>query len=70
MMHQISAGRFQRFDELKSTFGFYERLNDQLGKMLADASGQKFPAVKRDMKEDVWMDAKQAKRSGFVDEII
>ena len=70
MMHQISAGRFQRFDELKTTFGFYERLNDQLGLMLAEASGQDFDKIKQDMRDDVWMDAGEAKARGFIDGVL
>lgn len=70
MMHQISAGRFQRFDELKTTFGFYERLNDQLAQVMAEASGQKFAVVKQDMRDDVWMNAREAKTRGFIDGIL
>ncbi|MDP1807924.1 MAG: ATP-dependent Clp protease proteolytic subunit [Actinomycetota bacterium] len=70
MMHQISAGRYQRFDELKTTFTFYERLNTQLAKILADSSGQKLTKIEQDMREDVWMAADQAKSFGLVDEII
>jgi len=70
MMHQISAGRYQRFDELKTTFTFYERLNTQLAKILADSSGQKLAKIEQDMREDVWMAADQAKGFGLVDTII
>lgn len=70
MMHQISAGRFQRFDELKTTFGFYERLNDQLGTLLAEASGQEFESIKQDMRNDVWMSAQETKDRGFIDGVL
>lgn len=70
MMHQISAGRYQRFDELKTTFTFYERLNTQLAQILADSSGQKRSKIEQDMREDVWMAANQAKDFGLIDAII
>jgi len=70
MMHQISAGRYQRFDELKTTFGFYERLNDQLSLSLSASSGQDYKKIKKDMREDVWMNSDEAKERGFVDGII
>jgi len=70
MMHQISAGRYQRFDELKTTFTFYDRLNTQLAKILADSSRQKLAKIEQDMREDVWMAAEEAKASGFVDAVI
>ncbi len=70
MMHQISAGRYQRFDELKTTFGFYERLNDQLSLSLSASSGQDYKKIKKDMREDVWMNSDEAKERGFVDGIL
>lgn len=70
MMHQISAGRYQRFDELKTTFSFYERLNTQLAKMLAHSSGQPLDKIEQDMREDVWMAAEEAKDFGLVDALI
>ncbi len=70
MMHQISAGRYQRFDELKTTFTFYDRLNRQLAKILADSSGQKSTKIEEDMRADVWMAAEEAKGLGFIDAII
>ncbi len=70
MMHQISAGRYQRFDELKTTFGFYERLNDQLSLALAESSGQTYKAIKKDMREDIWMNADETKERGFIDGIL
>lgn len=70
MMHQISAGRYQRFDELKTTFGFYERLNDQLSLALAESSGQAYEAIKKDMREDIWMNADETKERGFIDGIL
>lgn len=70
MMHQISAGRYQRFDELKTTFSFYERLNDQLAGILAECSGQPYAKIKNDMREDVWMSAEEALEFGLIDGII
>lgn len=70
MMHQISAGRYQRFDELKTTFSFYERLNDQLADILAECTGQPFEKIKTDMREDVWMSAEEALEFGLIDGII
>ncbi len=70
MMHQISAGRYQRFDELKTTFGFYERLNEQLAKILADSTAKELSEIEEDMRQDVWMSASEAKEIGLVDEVI
>lgn len=70
MMHQISAGRYQRFDELRTTFGFYERLNTQLAQILADATKQNIEKIHEEMREDVWMAADEAKGFGLVDEVI
>ena len=70
MIHQISAGRYQRFDELKTTFGFYERLNTQLARIIADGSNQDIEKVEQDMRADVWLAAQEAKDLGLVDEII
>jgi ATP-dependent Clp protease, protease subunit len=70
MMHQISAGRYQRFDELKTTFSFYERLNKQLASILSEGTGQGIEKVHQDMREDVWMAADEAKEFGLVDAVI
>ncbi len=70
MMHQISAGRYQRFDELKTTFSFYERLNQQLAKIIADSSHQKLEKVEQDMRADTWMAAEEATGLQIIDEII
>ncbi len=70
MIHQISAGRYQRFDELKTTFGFYERLNTQLARIIADGSNQEIEKVEQDMRADVWLAAEEAKDLGLIDEII
>lgn len=70
MMHQISAGRYQRFDELKTTFAFYQRLNTQLAQILADSSGQTLAKIEQDMREDVWLAADEAKVFGLIDGII
>lgn len=70
MMHQISAGRYQRFDELKTTFGFYDRLNNQLAGILADSSKTEIAKIHEDMREDLWMAAGEAKDFGLVDTVI
>ena len=70
MMHQISAGRYQRFDELKTTFGFYDRLNNQLAGILADSSKTEIAKIHEDMREDLWMAAGEAKDFGLVDVVI
>lgn len=54
----------------QSYYDFVNSNNDNIMKMLAHHTGQPLEKLKKDCKEDVWMDAKQALAYGIVDHII
>jgi ATP-dependent Clp protease protease subunit len=43
---------------------------NSLAKMMADACGQPFEKVLKDVERDFWLDAKEAVKYGIVDSII
>lgn len=54
----------------QSYYDFVDTNNDNIMKMLAHHTGQPLEKLKKDCKEDVWMDAKQALDYGLIDQII
>jgi ATP-dependent Clp protease protease subunit len=54
----------------QSYYDFVSNNNDNIMKMLAHHTGQPLEKLKKDCKEDVWMDAEQALDYGIVDHII
>lgn len=73
MIHGIQAGFPIPGDDITSSKNYYEFLkdhNDSIMKILAHHTGHSLEKVKKDCKEDVWMNAKQALEYGLIDHII
>ena len=73
MIHGIQAGFPIPGHDITSSKNYYEFLkndNDNIMKILAHHTGHSLEKVKKDCKEDVWMNAKQALEYGLIDHII
>lgn len=73
MIHGIQAGFPIPGDDITSSKNYYDFLidhNDNIMKILAHHTGHSLEKVKEDCKEDVWMNAVEAKKYGLVDNII
>lgn len=73
MIHGIQASFPIPGDDITSSKNYYEFLqdhNDSIMNILANHTGHSLEKVKKDCKEDVWMNAKQALEYGLIDHII
>lgn len=73
MIHGIQFGFPIPGHDMTSSQSYYDFVstnNDNIMKMLAHHTGQPLEKLKKDCKEDVWMDAKQALEYGLIDQII
>lgn len=73
MIHGIQFGFPIPGHDMTSSQSYYDFVstnNDNIMKMLAHHTGQPLEKLKKDCKEDVWLDAKQALEYGLIDQII
>jgi ATP-dependent Clp endopeptidase proteolytic subunit ClpP len=71
MLHEVSSVAYGKTAEIEESLEFTRKLQDRLIKILCSRSTLT-PAEVREMwrKKDIWIDAREAKRLGLVDEII
>jgi ATP-dependent Clp protease protease subunit len=70
MIHQPSSGTSGRVSDMEIDLRESIRLKKLLNEILAKNTGQKISKIEQDVERDFWMDAKEAKAYGLVDEII
>jgi ATP-dependent Clp endopeptidase proteolytic subunit ClpP len=71
MIHEMSAGTAGKVSEMTEDIAFYKRLQDKLVKILASRSTFTCRQLKnRWAKKDWWLDAREAVKLGFADDIL
>lgn len=69
MIHQVLGGAEGQTTDVEITAKHMVRLKEHYARVLAADTGQKVEKVMRDIERDFWMDAKEAKEYGIIDEI-
>jgi ATP-dependent Clp protease protease subunit len=70
LIHEISSGAIGNLSEMEDEVKFAKRLQDRLLSILAERSSLSKTAIKRRWKrKDWWLDADEALKLGFVDEV-
>jgi ATP-dependent Clp protease protease subunit len=70
MIHQVMGGAEGQATDIKIRAERILKMKDQLNKILAKHSGQKFEKVEKDADRDYFMTADEAVKYGLVDKII
>lgn len=70
MMHQPHGGSQGQITDQEISLREGVKLKDLLIDVMTKQTGQKRDKVKADMERDFWMDAKEAKEYGLIDEVL
>lgn len=70
MIHQPSAGMQGTSKDMEISLKQTIELREDLYKILAKHSGQKFEKIEKDSDRDYWMRATEAKEYGLIDEVL
>jgi ATP-dependent Clp protease, protease subunit len=70
MIHQPSSGTTGKVTDMEIDLKEGLRLKQRLTEIMAANTGQKAEKVKDDMERDYWMDAREAKKYGVIDDVI
>lgn len=70
MIHQPSSGTRGKVTDMEIDLRESLRVKELMAEILAKNTGQKLSKIKLDMERDFWMDAREAKEYGLVDDII
>jgi len=70
LIHQIMGGAEGQATEIEITAKHILKIKDRLNHVLAKHTGQPLSHIERDVDRDFWLDPKEAKSYGIIDEII
>jgi ATP-dependent Clp protease protease subunit len=70
MIHQPSAGMQGTSRDMEISLKQTIELRNDLYKIIAKHSGQKFEKIEKDSDRDYWMRASEAKDYGLIDEVL
>lgn len=70
MLHQSSGGAGGNIQDARITFGEWEKVNNELFKLLGEYCGKTAEQVAVDASRDFWLSASEAKDYGIIDEIV
>jgi ATP-dependent Clp protease protease subunit len=71
LLHELSAGLSEdKLHDLKMSFDWLARIEEQSTRMLADFTGQDYSYLKKIMEKDFTLSAEEALEFGLVDMII
>lgn len=70
MIHQPMGGIGGQASDIQITAKEIQKLKKELYSILADHSGKKYDDIWQDADRDYWMDAKEAKAYGLIDEVL
>jgi ATP-dependent Clp protease protease subunit len=70
MLHQVSSGMEGNVQDMRISMKLSEKFNDRLFELLGGFCGKDPKEVLKDSERDLWLDAKEAKNYGLIDEII
>lgn len=70
LLHQVMGGVEGQAVEIEITARHIIKIKDKINHVLAKLTGQSLEKVSKDTDRDFWLDAKEAKEYGLIDEII
>lgn len=70
LIHQVMGGAEGQATEIEITAKHILKIKDRLNHILAKHTGQPLSHIERDVDRDFWLDPKEAKSYGIIDEII
>lgn len=70
LIHQVMGGAKGQAVEIEITAKHILKVKEKLNKILAFHTGQKLSRIEKDTDRDFYMDAKEAKEYGIIDQII
>ena len=71
MIHQpIGGGWIQQASDMIIEAKQIDELKKELYEIISEKTGQKYDKVSQDSDRDYWMNAKEAKKYGMIDEIL
>lgn len=70
MIHQPMGGARGQASDIEITYREIQKLKEELYRIIADHSGQKYQKVWDDSDRDHWMTAEEAKKYGMIDEVL
>lgn len=70
MLHQVMGGAEGQAVEIEITARHIIKIKDKLSQILAKHTGQPLKKIEKDTDRDFWLDSKEAKDYGLIDEIV
>lgn len=70
LLHQVMGGVEGQAVEIEITARHIIKIKDKINHMLAKHTGQSLEKIAKDTDRDFWLDAKEAKDYGLIDEIV
>jgi ATP-dependent Clp protease protease subunit len=70
MIHQVLGGAEGQATDIEITAKHMLKLRDQYAEIISRETGKKLETVKHDIDRDYWMNGKEAKEYGIIDEIL
>ncbi len=70
LLHQVMGGAEGQATEIEITAKHIVKIKDHLNQILSKHTGQPLAKVERDTERDFWLDAKEARDYGVLDEIV
>lgn len=70
MLHQSSGGFSGNIQDAEIDWAEWQKVNQELFNLLGEYCGKKPEQVMKDATRDLWLNAKEAKKYGIIDEII
>ena len=70
LLHQVMGGAEGQAIEIEITAKHIVKIKDKLNRILAKHTGQPLDKIEKDTDRDFWLEPKEAKEYGLVDEII
>ena len=70
LIHQVMGGAQGQASDIDIQAREILRIRDQINKIMADYTGQPLVRIEKDTDRDLYMDPKEAKKYGLIDEII
>lgn len=70
LLHQVMGGAEGQAVEIEITARHIIKIKDKINHMLAKHTGQSLEKIAKDTDRDFWLDAKEAKDYGLIDEIV
>ncbi|MFH0712847.1 MAG: ATP-dependent Clp protease proteolytic subunit [Candidatus Jorgensenbacteria bacterium] len=70
LLHQVMGGAEGQASEIEITAKHIIKIKDRLNHIIAKHTGQPLSQIEKDVDRDFWLDPKEAKEYGLIDEII